>query len=92
MAISPAGMNVPFKKNMMYYVQQNVYATCAEVRRLAIFKNCMKEMGEDRVLFSVDHPFESNEDAADRFDGLELNENTRCAIGFENAKRLLRLP
>ncbi|KAK9327537.1 hypothetical protein V1520DRAFT_299219, partial [Lipomyces starkeyi] len=91
MAIGIRGNNGPYKKSMMYYLQNNFYATLAGVRRESTMRNTIDEMGESRVLFSVDYPYESNEDAADWFDGMQMNENTRKAIGWENAKRIFKL-
>lgn len=91
MAIGVRGNNGPYEKSMMYYLQNNFYATLAGVRRESTMRNTIDEMGESRVLFSVDYPYESNEDAADWFDGMQMNENTREVIGWENAKRILKL-
>ncbi|GAM36640.1 amidohydrolase [Talaromyces pinophilus] len=91
MAIGVAGNNGPYKKSVMYYLQNNFYATLAGVRRESTMRNTLDEMGEGRVLFSVDYPYESNEDAADWFDGLQLNENTRREVAWGNAKRLFNL-
>ncbi|KIW23937.1 uncharacterized protein PV07_09684 [Cladophialophora immunda] len=91
MAIGIRGTNGPYKESMMYYLQNKFYATLAGVRRESTLRNTLEEMGEARTLFSVDYPYESNEDAADWFDGLQFNENTRNAIGYENARRLFNL-
>ncbi|KAK0113446.1 hypothetical protein ONS95_013704 [Cadophora gregata] len=91
MAIGIRGTNGPYEKSMMYYLQNNFIATLAGVRRESTMRNTIDEMGESRVLFSVDYPYESNEDAADWFDGMQLNENTRSAIGWENARRIFKL-
>lgn len=91
MAVSTPGTNGKHTKDMMYYLQKNFWATCAGVRRDSTLRNTVEEMGEGRVMFSVDYPYESNEDAADWFDGMAMNENSRAAIGWENAKRLLKI-
>ncbi|VUC22712.1 unnamed protein product [Clonostachys rosea] len=91
LAIGIRGTNGPYKKTMMYYLQNNFYATLAGVRRESTMRNTIDEMGEARVLFSVDYPYESNEDAADWFDGLQINENTRRAVAYENASRLFSI-
>lgn len=85
------GMSGPHKKTMMYYFQNNFIATLAGVRRESTLRNTLEELGEGRVLFSVDYPYESNEEASDWFDGLQMNENTRRQIASENAKRWLKL-
>ncbi|KAG9856936.1 hypothetical protein KCU98_g1155, partial [Aureobasidium melanogenum] len=85
------GMSGPHKKTMMYYLQNNFIATLAGVRRQSTMNNTITEMGEGRVLFSVDYPYESHEEASDWFDGLEMADGTRHAIATENAKRWLKI-
>jgi predicted TIM-barrel fold metal-dependent hydrolase len=48
-------------------------------------------MGPDRLLFSVDHPYETMEEQSDWFDGLPISESDRSKIGRGNALELLRL-
>jgi 2,3-dihydroxybenzoate decarboxylase len=51
----------------------------------------MAEIGVDRVMFSVDYPYEDIKDAAEWFDHALLSENDRRRIGRENARRLFGL-
>jgi gamma-resorcylate decarboxylase len=51
----------------------------------------LSEMGADRVMFAVDHPFEDVADGAEWFDALTLDNDVRSAIASGNAKRLLGL-
>jgi 2,3-dihydroxybenzoate decarboxylase len=46
---------------------------------------------EDRVMFSVDYPFEDDVQIAGWFDRLEMNTETKEKIGYGNARKLLRL-
>ena len=48
-------------------------------------------MGEDRVLFSIDYPYESSKDAGDWFDGVDLPAATLAKVASGNATRLLHL-
>jgi predicted TIM-barrel fold metal-dependent hydrolase len=91
LAIGTPGANGPHKKIMLEYFQNNFYATLAGVRRLITLRDVLEELGEERVLSSIDYPFEKTEEAAEWFDGLEINANTRRAIATGNAKRLFRL-
>ena len=49
------------------------------------------QLGADRVMFSVDWPFEEIEHAAVWFDAADISENDRLKIGRDNAARLLKL-
>jgi 2,3-dihydroxybenzoate decarboxylase len=91
MSIGNPGSNGAHKESLMYYFQNHFYATLAGVRRYSTLRNTIDELGESRVMFSVDYPYESNEDASDWFDGLEINENTKTAIASGNATRLFGL-
>lgn len=91
MNIGTPRSNGAHKKTLMHYFQTHFYATLAGVRRLSTLRNTIEELGEARVMFSVDYPYESNEAAADWFDGLELNDNTRNAIAAGNAVQLFGL-
>ena len=45
----------------------------------------------ERVLFSVDYPFEETADAVEWFDSAPISEHDRFRIGCENATRLFKL-
>jgi 2,3-dihydroxybenzoate decarboxylase len=50
------------------------------------------EIGSDRIMYSVDYPFETHDDASRWFDHCEISENDRKKIGRDNARRLFGLP
>ena len=50
------------------------------------------ELGADRVLFSIDWPFENVSHAAEWFDVVPLSEGDRLKIGRTNALKLFNLP
>ena len=62
-------------------------ATSATVRLIAT----ILEIGADRVMFSVDWPFELIEPAVRWFDQAAISDNDRRKIGRDNALRLLKL-
>ncbi|KAK7220875.1 hypothetical protein V2G26_008878 [Clonostachys chloroleuca] len=87
-----SGSDGPYKKSMKYYLRNNFYATLAGIRRLSTVMNTIEEMGEDRVMFSVDYPYESNEDASDWFDYVEgLSSATKEKLAWKNAVRVLNI-
>ena len=49
------------------------------------------EVGADRIMYSVDYPFETHADASRWFDQCEISENDRRKIGRGNAVRLFGL-
>ena len=46
-------------------------------------------LGADRVMFSVDYPYESSEQAAQFIESVPVDEPTRRRLCFENAERVL---
>lgn len=48
-------------------------------------------VGFDNILFSVDYPFESNEEAVRWFESLPIAESDRAKLAHLNAERLLKL-
>ncbi|MEI8632731.1 amidohydrolase family protein [Vibrio sp. PP-XX7] len=51
----------------------------------------MSEIGSDRVLFSVDYPYESMKEAADWFDHCPISNADRVKMGRTNAAKLFNL-
>jgi gamma-resorcylate decarboxylase len=51
----------------------------------------MLELGADRILFSIDWPFEDIADGAVWFDHASISESDRMKIGRTNAARLFGL-
>ncbi|VCU69028.1 Amidohydrolase [Pigmentiphaga humi] len=49
-------------------------------------------VGWDRLLFSVDYPFESNQLAVEWFDQLPIADSERAKLAWRNAAQLLKLP
>ena len=84
-------LGVIAKKPFIDYLSQNFYFTTSGNFRTTAMRNVQEEVGTARVLFSTDHPFEDMDEAARWFDGAEIGENDRQAIGRDNARRLFKL-
>ena len=80
-----------YKKPLTQCLRENLYVTTSGFFRTQALDATIAEIGEDRVLFSVDYPFESMHDAATWFDNAAINDNTREKIGRNNAERLFSL-
>ncbi|MGZ5881566.1 MAG: amidohydrolase family protein, partial [Xanthobacteraceae bacterium] len=53
--------------------------------------DAVAELGVDRVMFSVDYPFEDMSEAAEWFDKAAKGEADRRKIGRTNAHKLFKL-
>ncbi len=79
------------KKLPSAYLRENILITTSGLFATAPLRCALEEMGEDRVLFSVDYPYESSKDAGDWMDGVQLPADTLAKIATNNASRALRL-
>jgi len=86
-----APRGVPCKRQVGEYLRENVYITTSGNFRTPTLLATMLEVGADRIMYSVDYPFETHEDASRWFDNCEISENDRKKIGRENARRLFGL-
>jgi len=82
---------VPCKRQVGEYLRENVYITTSGNFRTPTLLATMLEVGADRIMYSVDYPFETHDDASRWFDNCEISENDRKKIGRENARRLFGL-
>jgi predicted TIM-barrel fold metal-dependent hydrolase len=70
-------------------LRENFHVTISGNYHTPSLIGVLSEMGADRVMFAVDHPFEDVADGAEWFDALDVGEDDRRNIGRLNAERLL---
>ncbi|KAL4940146.1 hypothetical protein BDV06DRAFT_230546 [Aspergillus oleicola] len=85
------GLAETCKKTIREYFADNFWITTSGHFSTNTLVFCMGEVGADRMLFSIDYPFENFQDACGWFDCAELNLVDKRKIGRENAKRLFKL-
>ncbi|KAJ5743977.1 hypothetical protein N7533_008847 [Penicillium manginii] len=83
--------HTPCKLRLQEYWEKNFYITTAGVIDDGTFFNTLKSCGEDRLMWSVDYPYEDYNEIGSWFDNLDLNNNSRAKIGWGNARRILKL-
>lgn len=88
-AKSPRG--IPAKKTMSEYFRSNVHVTTSGNFHDSTLRLTITEMGIERVMFSVDYPFETTRDGATWFDNSEMPDAERLRIGRTNAIDLFNL-
>lgn len=79
------------KRAICEYFRSNFYITTSGNFRTQALMNAMLEIGSDRIMFSVDWPFENIDHAAAWFDAASISESDRKKIGRENARKLFKL-
>lgn len=73
------------------YLRRNLWVTTSGVCSDEPLRCALDALGDDRVLFSVDYPFENAKLAGDWIDKVAISEDRRAKICRENARDLLKL-
>jgi predicted TIM-barrel fold metal-dependent hydrolase len=79
------------KKKIADYVGANLHITTSGNFSTNALIAAVRALGPDRIMFSVDWPFEQIELAAAWFDKVDIGENDRRKIGRDNAAKLFKL-
>lgn len=74
-----------------HYLRENFYITTSGNFRTQTLTEVMMEVGADRILYSVDYPFEDTGIAGEWFDRCAISESDRVKIGRSNAQQLFRI-
>ncbi|MGH2884358.1 MAG: amidohydrolase family protein [Solirubrobacteraceae bacterium] len=82
-----AGMSRPLEE----YTAANLHFTTSGMFTYPPLTCLLEVVGVDRVMFSVDYPYSSNEEGRDFALGAPISDADREKLGFANAARLLGL-
>ena len=74
-----------------FYIRRNVAITTAGVCDDAALRCSLDGLGTDRVMFSIDYPFERSAEAGNWADALPLADDVKAKVCHGNAEALLRL-
>ncbi len=89
--VARTGVHPKTKLPIGQYLRENFYITTSGNFRTQALTDVMLEVGVDRVLYSVDYPYEDTGEAAEWFDHVPIAEPDRVKIAYANARRLFRL-
>jgi predicted TIM-barrel fold metal-dependent hydrolase len=73
------------------YLRENVHYTFGGFNFPATFLNCLLEVGAERIMFSVDHPYGSMKEARSFLEHLPVSPADRERIAHGNAEKLFKL-
>ena len=73
------------------YFHRNIFVTTAGVCSNEPLRCAIDALGDDRVMFSVDYPFERPEEAGEWIEAAPITDPERRAVCFDNARSLLKL-
>jgi predicted TIM-barrel fold metal-dependent hydrolase len=89
--IAKAPLGIKAKLPMAQYLRENFYITTSGNFRTQTLVDAMLEVGADRILYSVDYPYEDMGEATEWFDHAAIGEPDRVKIGRSNAQKLFGL-
>jgi predicted TIM-barrel fold metal-dependent hydrolase len=81
----------PRRFTVTEYLRRNFFATTSGMFDTDALKHVVHVMGHDRVMYSVDYPYESTTEASEWFDALDLKKEAKEAIAYANAEKVLGL-
>src|SRR5215470_2951804 len=79
------------KLPMSHYLRENFYITTSGNFRTQALTNVILEVGADRILYSVDYPYEDVVEATEWFDHAAISDSDRMKIARTNAQKLFHL-
>ena len=89
--ISRTTLGTNAKLPLAHYLRENFYITTSGNFRTQALTDVILEVGTDRVLYSVDYPYDDMVEAATWFDQAAISEPDRVKIAHSNARNLFRL-
>jgi 2,3-dihydroxybenzoate decarboxylase len=89
--LSRAADKPELARSVSAYLRENFYITTSGHFCTPSLHAAIETLGVERVMFSVDYPYESAEQATTWFDTLELDVGDQRAIASDNARRLFKL-
>ena len=79
------------KRKPSEYIRSNIVATTSGSFDVVPLKACVEAMGEDRVLFAIDYPYEPSGEAVEMLAEAPFPSATIEKIAHGNAERILGL-
>jgi 2,3-dihydroxybenzoate decarboxylase len=79
------------KKRPSEYIREHICVTTSGMFSADPLLCSIRALGSSRVMFSVDYPFESTNEAANFIESVPLDDRTRVDVCFNNAEKLLGL-
>jgi predicted TIM-barrel fold metal-dependent hydrolase len=73
------------------YLRKNIYVTTSGWFSNDALEFTIKKIGIDRVMFSIDYPFEKQSIACDWMDNVPLSFKDKEKIAYKNAARILKI-
>ncbi|KRN32959.1 amidohydrolase [Lactobacillus selangorensis] len=77
------------QKPLTYYLRTNFLATTSGHFDTDAFKSALKAFGPRHLMFSIDFPYVTNEEASNWFEQLQLDPTLKQQVAYQNAADIL---
>jgi 2,3-dihydroxybenzoate decarboxylase len=81
----------PLKKTVVDYMRENVLVTTSGMASEPAIKLCIEQLGEDRVMYAMDYPYEFVADEVRTHDNLDIPLEQKKKLMQTNAERVFKL-
>lgn len=81
----------PLKKDLFAYMRENVIVTTSGMPFEPAIKLCMDVMGDERVMYAMDYPYEYVADEVRTHDLLDIDSDAKKKLMQTNAERVFNL-
>jgi 2,3-dihydroxybenzoate decarboxylase len=81
----------PLKKKPSDYLKENIWVTTSGMQWAPAIKFCLEVLGEDRVMYAMDYPYQFVPEEVRVTDELSVSRKTRTLLYQSNAERVFRL-
>ena len=88
--LAPGGPK-PLERLPSEYFKTNFHITTSGMTTEAPLDFCLRVMGEDRILFAIDYPYEQSAPAVEFIREARLSDQTRRKIAYRNAEALFKI-
>jgi 2,3-dihydroxybenzoate decarboxylase len=81
----------PLDHDLYHYMRNNVMVTTSGMACPLAIKLCIDQLGEDRVMYAMDYPYQYVADEVRTHDNLDIAPGTKKKLMQTNAERVFRL-
>ena len=82
---------VQMKNKFSEYFKKNIYVNPSGMLYKEQFEYCLNTFGVDHILWGEDYPYRKMENIRSFLEKLDISEEDKNKIGYENAKKLLKI-
>jgi 2,3-dihydroxybenzoate decarboxylase len=82
----------PLKKKPSDYLRENIWVTTSGMQWAPAIRFCLEVLGEDRVMYAMDYPYQFVPEEVKVTDELEVSDAVRRKLYHLTAEKVFRLP